>query len=186
MLRKRPAATVSRARPLVRTIAMLALAVAVSARSVADGRSAAASERMANWVSRKRIARLRLPRAIPARAARARMDRRPEHRHRVSLCRGQDREGARVDDTAVAAGACGPGYRVSALANRICPLCNGANDCAPARTGNLATPCWCAAVAIRVAVMAGVPQRARNRSCVCSTCAGARRATLPKAVGDLT
>jgi cysteine-rich CWC protein len=68
----------------------------------------------------------------------------------------------------------------------VCPVCNGANDCAPARTGNLATPCWCAEMSIGDAVMGRVPEHARNRSCVCSTCAGARHATLPKAVGDLT
>jgi putative acetyltransferase len=59
------------------------------------------------------------------------------------------------------------------LPNERCPLCGGANGCAPARSGDLATPCWCATAAITDALLARVPESERGRACVCAACAGA-------------
>ena len=75
---------------------------------------------------------------------------------------------------------------MTALPNSTCPICNGANECAPARTANLAAPCWCAAVSIGDAVMLRVPECARYRSCLCPTCAGVTAGALATAAGDLT
>jgi len=56
-------------------------------------------------------------------------------------------------------------------ANHVCPLCGGPNDCAPARSGSLDTPCWCFNVTISAEALARVPAAQRNESCLCRRCA---------------
>ena len=56
-------------------------------------------------------------------------------------------------------------------ANHVCPLCGGANDCAPARSGCLDTRCWCSEVTIGAELLARVPAAQRNQSCICRRCA---------------
>lgn len=53
-----------------------------------------------------------------------------------------------------------------------CPLCGGPNDCAPAQSGDLATPCWCRDVPIATDVLARIPAAQRNVACICPRCAG--------------
>ena len=57
------------------------------------------------------------------------------------------------------------------LANLQCPICGLPNECAPAKSGSLATPCWCAAVTIDPAVIASLPDEQRDRACLCLRCA---------------
>jgi hypothetical protein len=57
--------------------------------------------------------------------------------------------------------------------NHVCPLCGGPNECAVARSGDFATPCWCREVTFDAAVLARVPEAQRNRSCICKLCAAA-------------
>lgn len=61
---------------------------------------------------------------------------------------------------------------MDAKPNAICPLCGGPNACAPARSGDLATPCWCRDVTIAAAVLARVPAAQRGEACICPRCAG--------------
>ena len=58
-------------------------------------------------------------------------------------------------------------------ANHVCPLCGGPNDCAPARSGCLDTPCWCEAVIVDAATIARIPAAARGEACICRRCAAA-------------
>jgi predicted Fe-S protein YdhL (DUF1289 family) len=51
---------------------------------------------------------------------------------------------------------------------RTCPLCGGDNDCGAAAGRDT---CWCHATTIAPNVLAGVPQQARGRVCVCAACA---------------
>ena len=60
---------------------------------------------------------------------------------------------------------------LAAKPNVICPLCGGPNDCAPARSGTHATPCWCTSVTIDPAILDRIPPAARNQACVCRSCA---------------
>jgi hypothetical protein len=55
--------------------------------------------------------------------------------------------------------------------NHTCPICGGPNECAPARSGSFATPCWCRDVKIDNAVLERVPPEQRGVSCVCPRCA---------------
>lgn len=57
------------------------------------------------------------------------------------------------------------------LPNLACPLCGGANACAPAASGSFETPCWCRDVVIAADVLARVPEQERLRSCLCPRCA---------------
>lgn len=52
-----------------------------------------------------------------------------------------------------------------------CPLCGAPNECAPARSGSLDTPCWCASVTVSASALAAVPAPMRNRACLCPRCA---------------
>jgi len=54
-----------------------------------------------------------------------------------------------------------------------CPLCGGPNGCAPAASGDFATPCWCSEVVIPGERLAAVPEAARDRACLCRRCAEA-------------
>ena len=43
------------------------------------------------------------------------------------------------------------------LANTACPLCGGANQCAPASSGSFETACWCTKAGIAPEALARVP-----------------------------
>jgi hypothetical protein len=59
---------------------------------------------------------------------------------------------------------------VTPFANHNCPVCGQPNDCAPARSGTFATPCWCAAVTVEASALEAVPYEQRNRACLCANC----------------
>jgi hypothetical protein len=61
---------------------------------------------------------------------------------------------------------------MKALPNTTCPLCGGANQCAPASTGSLETPCWCTQVTISREALARIPADSIDRACLCPRCAG--------------
>jgi len=54
-----------------------------------------------------------------------------------------------------------------------CPLCGGANACAPAVSGRFDDPCWCRAATFSAALLARVPEPLRDVACVCAACAAA-------------
>jgi hypothetical protein len=58
-------------------------------------------------------------------------------------------------------------------ANLVCPLCGGANACAPARTGGFDEACWCRDATFSAALLARVPEALRGVACVCAACARA-------------
>ena len=58
--------------------------------------------------------------------------------------------------------------------NHACPVCGGANECAPARSGSFDTPCWCTTVTIPAANTRATEDSA---SCLCVRCATALPAT---------
>ena len=55
----------------------------------------------------------------------------------------------------------------------LCPLCGGANACAPAQSGRLDDPCWCRAATFTPALLARIPPTLRDVACVCAACAAA-------------
>ncbi|MCC6075219.1 cysteine-rich CWC family protein [Pseudomonas sp. GCM10022188] len=57
------------------------------------------------------------------------------------------------------------------LANHICPLCGGANQCAPARAGTFAVDCWCKTASISPEALAQVPEELVGKACLCPRCA---------------
>jgi len=57
------------------------------------------------------------------------------------------------------------------LPNHTCPLCGGANQCAPARAGTLDIECWCSKAAISPQALARVPAELLNKACLCPRCA---------------
>jgi hypothetical protein len=59
---------------------------------------------------------------------------------------------------------------MDAKPNHTCPLCNGPNACAPARSGSLDTPCWCTQRVIDRSVLARIPDAQRGQACVCAAC----------------
>jgi hypothetical protein len=61
--------------------------------------------------------------------------------------------------------------------NLLCPLCGGANACAPARSGDFGQPCWCQAATFSAALLARVPEPLRDLACVCAACARADAAS---------
>ncbi len=61
----------------------------------------------------------------------------------------------------------------SPLPHRICPLCGGANQCAPAEAGTFSVACWCSVASISLASLARVPEALRGTACLCPSCAGA-------------
>jgi hypothetical protein len=63
---------------------------------------------------------------------------------------------------------------MDALPNHDCPLCGGPNACAPARSGSLASPCWCREAEIMPAALARVPDALRRQACLCAACAADR------------
>jgi len=52
----------------------------------------------------------------------------------------------------------------------LCPLCGGPNGCGLVAGAN---SCWCFETRIPAAVLERVPAEARDRSCICQTCATA-------------
>jgi hypothetical protein len=59
---------------------------------------------------------------------------------------------------------------LGALREPACPLCGGANACAPAASGSLETPCWCSDARFAPALLARA--RAGGRAgCICASCA---------------
>ncbi len=57
------------------------------------------------------------------------------------------------------------------LPNRICPLCGGANACAPAEAGRFDVECWCRTAEIAPETLARVPPEAAGKACLCPRCA---------------
>lgn len=60
---------------------------------------------------------------------------------------------------------------LQALPATLCPLCGGANQCAPAQAGTLNVDCWCSKTAISPDALARVPADLVNKACLCSRCA---------------
>lgn len=58
------------------------------------------------------------------------------------------------------------------LPNSTCPVCGGPNACAPARTGDFAASCWCAAVTPDPAALAALPAELVDTACLCRRCLG--------------
>ncbi len=52
-----------------------------------------------------------------------------------------------------------------------CPLCGDANQCAPAQSGSLDSPCWCRTAQINPAALALIPSEQRGEACLCPRCA---------------
>jgi Cysteine-rich CWC len=55
--------------------------------------------------------------------------------------------------------------------NLVCPLCGGANACAPARSGRFGEACWCENATFSAALVDRVPEALRGVSCICAACA---------------
>jgi hypothetical protein len=55
--------------------------------------------------------------------------------------------------------------------NLRCPMCGGANACAPAASGRFDEPCWCQGATFSAELLARVPEALRNVACVCAACA---------------
>lgn len=68
---------------------------------------------------------------------------------------------------------------LTALPNTRCPLCGGANDCAPASTGRLDVACWCTTAPISPEALARVPPELINKACLCPRCAAGINAGFP-------
>jgi hypothetical protein len=69
----------------------------------------------------------------------------------------------------------------TALPEHLCPLCGQPNGCAPAGTGRLDTPCWCASVTIAAGVLDRIPAAQRGRACLCRSCATGAPVQAPAA-----
>ena len=56
-----------------------------------------------------------------------------------------------------------------------CPLCSADNRCASALSNGAddVSECWCMTVKIPPALLARVPSKQRNRSCICAACVAA-------------
>ena len=68
------------------------------------------------------------------------------------------------------------------LPNHICPLCGGANQCAPAKAGTLEVECWCTTASISPEALARVPAELVRKACLCPRCAaGVRGQPAPDA-----
>jgi len=57
------------------------------------------------------------------------------------------------------------------LPNVICPLCGGANECAPAESGRFDLECWCRTVRISAEALARIPPELAGKACLCPRCA---------------
>lgn len=59
------------------------------------------------------------------------------------------------------------------LPNTVCPLCGGANQCAPAETGSFDVDCWCRTAQISAQALARIPPELAGKACLCPRCAAA-------------
>ena len=57
------------------------------------------------------------------------------------------------------------------LPNLVCPLCGGANRCAPAGSGNFAVDCWCRTARISPDALTRIPPEMAGKACLCPRCA---------------
>lgn len=64
-----------------------------------------------------------------------------------------------------------PLISMEALPNHLCPLCGGANQCAPAQAGQLDVPCWCTKAVIHPQALKRIPAGLLNKACLCPRCA---------------
>ncbi|MEO8902411.1 MAG: cysteine-rich CWC family protein [Polyangiaceae bacterium] len=55
----------------------------------------------------------------------------------------------------------------------LCPVCGETNACGMTQGK---TECWCMAVNIPEAALAGIPTAAKNVACICARCAATDRA----------
>ncbi|HEX5358003.1 MAG TPA: cysteine-rich CWC family protein [Aquabacterium sp.] len=69
---------------------------------------------------------------------------------------------------------------MEALPYHLCPLCGGANQCAPARAGSLDVPCWCTTAAIHPLALMQIPADLLNKACLCPRCAAGLDLPAPK------
>jgi hypothetical protein len=60
----------------------------------------------------------------------------------------------------------------SAEKSSVCPLCGGPNACA-VFAGDDPASCWCMDVVMADELVARIPEAARDKACVCATCARA-------------
>jgi hypothetical protein len=58
----------------------------------------------------------------------------------------------------------------------VCPVCGGPNGCGITAG---ASTCWCFTASIPAEALARVPEAARDRSCLCASCAGQTVAAAP-------
>lgn len=61
--------------------------------------------------------------------------------------------------------------RAAPLPELRCPLCGGANQCAPASAGTFEVDCWCRTTPVSAEALARVPLDLRGRACLCPRCA---------------
>jgi hypothetical protein len=57
------------------------------------------------------------------------------------------------------------------LPNSTCPLCGGANQCAPAGAGSFEVECWCRTAPVNAEALARIAPEQRGRACLCPRCA---------------
>ena len=57
------------------------------------------------------------------------------------------------------------------LANAVCPLCGGANECTPAKSGEFDVECWCMRTRISPDALKRVPDEFVDKACLCPRCA---------------
>lgn len=62
------------------------------------------------------------------------------------------------------------------LANSLCPLCGGANECTPANAGQFDVECWCLRASIHPEALKRVPDEAVDKACLCPRCAAGEQA----------
>jgi hypothetical protein len=68
---------------------------------------------------------------------------------------------------------------MQSLPNYVCPLCGGANQCAPAEAGRLDVDCWCTKASVSPGALARVPAHLVNKACLCPRCAADLNAADP-------
>lgn len=53
---------------------------------------------------------------------------------------------------------------------KLCPLCGKPNGCMLAGHKTYKGPCWCTTIRVPGALIALVPEAARNKACICRKC----------------
>ncbi|MDD5336177.1 MAG: cysteine-rich CWC family protein [Rhodoferax sp.] len=69
---------------------------------------------------------------------------------------------------------------IPAVNPRLCPLCGQVNQCAmevERATGVKQPPCWCTEASFDAALLASIPEQARDKACICAACAQAAKAS---------